>query len=273
VSGAPDLDWLAATFGLAGRTAVVTGGTRGIGRMIAEGLLRAGASVLICARSETDCASAAAELSAYGEVEAVSADLSSEQGCADLAARVASTHPQVDVLVNNAGAAWGAPIEEYPEAGWDKVMDLNVKATFMLTRHLLPQLTAAGSAAAPARVVNIGSIDGLVVPGVPNFAYSASKAAVHHLTRVLARELAPRHVLVNAIAPGPFESKMTQWLLGEHGEDVAASSPLRRIGRASDMAAAAVYLAGSGSGYVTGAVLPVDGGIATTMTTSWTSGD
>lgn len=265
-----DAAWLADTFGLAGRTAVVTGGTRGIGAMIAEGLLRAGASVILCARSATDCAAAVDRLSDLGPVTAHPADLSTAQGCEDFAGIVSAEHDRVDVLVNNAGAAWGAPIEQYPEAGWDKVMDLNVKAVFMLTRYFLPLLEAGATAEDPGRVINIGSIDGLVVPSVPNYAYSASKAAVHHLTRVLARDLAARRVLVNAIAPGPFESKMTAWLLENHEERVAASSPLQRIGRPLDMAAAAVYLAGRGSGYVTGAVLPVDGGIATTVTSQWT---
>lgn len=267
---AVDTAWLVETFGLVGKTAVVTGGTRGIGAMIAEGLLRAGASVVLCARSAEDCAAAAERMAVWGSVVAHPADLSTAQGCEDFAGLVSTTHGRVDVLVNNAGAAWGAPIEQYPESGWDKVMDLNVKATFMLTRHLLPLLEAGATRDEPSRVINIGSIDGLVVPSVPNYAYSASKAAVHHLTRVLARDLATRHVLVNAIAPGPFESKMTAWLLENHEERVASSSPLQRIGRPLDMAAAAVYLAGLGSGYVTGAVLPVDGGIATTATSQWT---
>ncbi len=257
--------WLEDTFGLGGRTAVVTGGTRGIGYMIAEGLLRAGADVVICARDAEACARAQESLAAFGKVTAFPANLSTEAGCADLAGLVAAAGPKLDVLVNNAGAAWGGPIEDYPEAGWDKVMDLNVKAVFMLTKHLLPQLQAAASAERSARVINTGSVDGLVVPGAPNFAYSASKAAVHHLTRVLAKTLADRHILVNAIAPGPFESKMMQFMLENFQEQIEKGVAVGRIGRPLDMAAAAVYLASAASEYVTGAVLPVDGGLSTTV--------
>jgi NAD(P)-dependent dehydrogenase (short-subunit alcohol dehydrogenase family) len=264
-----DQAWLATTFGLAGRTAVVTGGSRGIGYMIAEGLVHAGASVVICSRSEAECADAVERLSRLGSASGHVADLSSAGGCETFADLLASRHDGIDILVNNAGAAWGAPIAEYPESGWDKVMALNVKAPFMLTRSLLPQLEAGATQASPSRVLNIGSIDGLVVPATQNFAYSASKAAVHHLTRVLARELARRHVLVNAIAPGPFESKMTARLIEENAERIEASSPLGRMGRPDDVAATAVFLCGRGSGYITGAVVPVDGGIATTVSSDW----
>ena len=160
---------------------------------------------------------------------------------------------------------WGAPIEEFPATAWDKVVDLNLKSPFFLTRALLPLLEAAGSHEDPARVINIGSIDGLRVPLLPTYPYSASKAGLHHLTRVLARELGPRHVTVNAVAPGPFESKMMAATLKASGDAIAEAAPLRRIGRPDDMAGVAVYLSSRAGAYVTGAVIPVDGGIATTV--------
>ena len=167
------------------------------------------------------------------------------------------------MLVNNAGANWGAPLTEYPESGWDKVMALNVKAVFDLTRLLLPQLQNGSHPGDPARVINVGSIDGLQVPLLETYAYSTSKAAVHHLTRVLARKLAPQ-ITVNAIAPGPFESKMMAATLKNFGDAIRKGCPMGRIGEASDMAGVAIYLASKAGAYVTGAVIPVDGGISTT---------
>ncbi len=169
------------------------------------------------------------------------------------------------MLVNNAGATWGAPLAEFPAAAWDKVVDLNLKAPFFLTRAFLPLLEAAGTHDDPARVINVGSIDGLHVPALPTYSYSASKAGLHHLTRVLARELGPRQITVNAVAPGPFESKMMAATLRAFGDEIAARAPLRRIGRPDDMAGVAVYLASRAGAYVTGAVIPVDGGLATTV--------
>lgn len=249
-------------FDLTGKKALVTGGTRGIGLMIARGLLDAGASVTISSRDAQACESARAELAAYGDVAAVPADLSTEAGCLRLAAAVEGP---LHVLVNNAGATWGAPLMEFPEAAWDKVLDLNLKSPFFLTRALLSQLDLAASDDDPARVINIGSIDGLRVPALSTYSYSASKAALHMLTKVLAKELGPRRITVNAIAPGPFESKMMAATLAAFGADIAASSPLGRIGRPDDMAGAAVFLASRAGSYVTGAILPVDGGIATTV--------
>jgi NAD(P)-dependent dehydrogenase (short-subunit alcohol dehydrogenase family) len=251
-------------FGLSGRTAVVTGGSRGIGLMIARGLLQAGARVYISSRKADACASAVAELGEYGTVYAFPADLSTEAECLRLAAEVGQREQSLNVLVNNAGATWGAPLAEFPAAAWDKVVDLNLKAPFFLTRAFLPLLEAAGTRDDPARVINIGSIDGLRVPPFPTYAYSASKAGLHHLTRVLARELGPRHITVNAVAPGPFESKMMAATLEAFGDQIAAAAPLGRIGRPDDMAGVAVYLAAPAAAYVTGAVIPVDGGIATT---------
>jgi NAD(P)-dependent dehydrogenase (short-subunit alcohol dehydrogenase family) len=243
----------------------VTGGTRGIGLMIARGLLQAGARVYISSRKPEACAAAEQELAQHGPVHAIPADLSTEQECLRLAAEVGQREPSVHVLVNNAGATWGAPLEEFPAAAWDKVTDLNLKAPFYLTRAFLPLLEADGTHDDPARVINIGSIDGLRVSPMPTYAYSATKAGLHHLTRVLARELGPRHITVNAIAPGPFESKMMAATLEAFGDEIAQAAPLRRIGRPDDMAGVAIYLSSRAGAYVTGAVIPVDGGIGTTV--------
>jgi NAD(P)-dependent dehydrogenase (short-subunit alcohol dehydrogenase family) len=249
-------------FSIAGRVALVTGGSRGIGLMIAEGYVDAGAEVIISSRKAEVCDAVAAELAQRGSCASMPADLSTEAGCRSLADQVAARHERLDILVNNAGATWGAPLEEYDEAAWNRVLDLNVKGVFHVTKFLLPLLRAASSDDLPASVVNIGSIDGLHVPGLETYAYSASKAAVHHLTRHLARRLAPA-VTVNAIAPGPFESKMMAATLDAFGDQIAASAPMKRIGRPADVAGAAIYLASPAASYVTGTVLPVDGGIAT----------
>src|ERR1017187_9295357 len=253
-------------FDLTGKTAVVTGGTRGIGLMIARGLLQAGArQIYISSRRADGCADAERELSQYGQVKAIQADLSTEAECQRLAREIGDRESHVHVLVNNAGATWGAPLEEFPAAAWDKVLDLNLKSPFFLVRAFLPLLEAAGTREDPARVINIGSIDGLRVSSMPTYAYSASKAGPHHLTRVLAKELGPRQITVNAVAPGPFESKMMAATLAAHGDAIAAAAPLGRIGRPDDMAGVAVYLASRAAAYVTGAVIPVDGGLGTTV--------
>jgi NAD(P)-dependent dehydrogenase (short-subunit alcohol dehydrogenase family) len=250
-------------FDIAGKTALVTGGSRGIGLMIAEGFVDAGVKVYISSRKADVVADVAAELSKKGTCIGIPADLASESECRRLADEVAAREDSLDILVNNAGATWGAPLEDFDEAAFERVLALNVKGVFHLTKFLVPLLRQAGTVEEPARVINIGSIDGIQVPALETYSYSASKAAVHHLTRHLAKKLAPT-ITVNAIAPGPFESKMMAATLEAFGEQIAASAPLRRIGRPDDMAGAAIYLSSRAGAYLTGAVIPVDGGIATT---------
>ena len=251
-------------FDLSGKRALVTGGTRGIGMMIARGLLQAGVRVVISSRSAEACAQAQEQLSPFGEVRAIPADLSRHDECRRLSDLVTADAERLDILVNNAGAMWDEPLETFPDAAWDTVVDLNLKSPFWLVQALLPALRRAGTADDPARIINIGSIAAIHIPHRPNYSYSSSKAALHQLTRVLARELGPQHVTVNAVAPGPFPSSMMAATLDEFGEAIAASAPLRRIGRDDDMAGVAVFLAGRAGAYLTGAVIPVDGGIATT---------
>ena len=253
---------MADLFSVAGKTTLVTGGSRGIGRMIAAGLVEAGAKVYVSSRKKDVCDATAAELSAVGECVSLPADLSTEAGCQNLAREVADREDRLHVLVNNAGNTWGAPFDQFDDAAWDRVLSLNVKGVFHTTKFLTPVLRAASTPEDPARVINIGSIDGLRVPTLETYSYSASKAAVHMLTRTMARKLAP-DITVNAIAPGPFESKMMAATLEAFGQEIAASAPLRRIGRPDDMAGAAIFLASRAGAYLTGAVIPVDGGIST----------
>lgn len=249
-------------FSLAGRTALVTGGTRGIGRMIAQGLLEAGARVYICARDGAACEQTAAELSAYGECHGLQANLASEEGARALAAELAQRLDGLDILVNNAGTTWGAPLESYPASGWEKVMQLNVTAVFSCIQQLLPLLRKAGSAASPARVINIGSVAGLSSLGEQAYAYGPSKAALHQLSRMLARELVSEHINVNVIAPGRFPSKMTRHIANDPqalAED-NAHIPMKRWGREEEMAALAISLASAAGAYMTGNIIPIDGG-------------
>lgn len=249
-------------FSIDGKTALVTGGSRGIGKMIATGFVEAGAKVYIAARKHAASEETAAELSKIGECIALAADLSTEEGCRGLADEIAGREEKLDILVNNAGATWAVPIEEFGDAAWDRALDVNVKGVFHMTRFLMGRLRAAATPEDPARVINIGSIDGLRVPRMDTYSYSASKAAVHMLTRHLAAKLAP-DVTVNAIAPGPFESKMMAETLRSFGDQIVSSNPLRRIGRPDDMAGTAIFLASRAGSYLTGAVIPVDGGIST----------
>jgi NAD(P)-dependent dehydrogenase (short-subunit alcohol dehydrogenase family) len=249
-------------FSIAGKTALVTGGSRGIGKMIATGYVRAGAKVYVSSRKADACDEVAAELSELGDCVALPADLSTEPGCRALAAALAEREPMLHILVNNAGNTWGAPFEEFDDAAWDRVLALNVKGVFHTTKFMTPLLRVASEPEDPARVINIGSIDGIVVSVLETYSYSASKAAVHQLTRNLAKRLAPS-ITVNAIAPGPFESKMMAATLDAFGEQIAANAPLKRIGRPDDMAGAAIFLASRAGAYLTGALIPVDGGMST----------
>lgn len=250
-------------FSIEGKTALVTGGSQGIGLMIARGYVEAGAKVYISSRKKDVCDQVAAELSARGTCISVPANLSSEAGAKALAQEIARHESALHILVNNAGANWGAPLAEYPDSAWDKVLALNLKAPFFLTRELLGLLEKGARPGDPARVINIGSIDGLHVPRLETYAYSASKAAVHHVTRVLARALAPQGITVNAVAPGPFQSKMMAETLERFRDVILVSCPLGRIGEPDDMAGVAIYLASRAGAYLTGAVIPVDGGIST----------
>ncbi|MCH8007470.1 MAG: SDR family oxidoreductase [Chloroflexi bacterium] len=250
-------------FSIEGKVALVTGGSRGIGLMIARGFVEAGAKTYISSRKANVCDEVAAELSKAGTCVSLPADLSTEAGARALADAIAEKEERLHILVNNAGANWGAPLAEYPEAGWDKVMNLNVRAVFHLTRFLVPQLERAASDDDPARVINTGSIDGIQAPALETYAYSSSKAAVHQLTRTLAHRLAGQRITVNAIAPGPFESQMMAATLEQFGDQIRASCPLGRIGRPDDMAGAAIFLASRAGAYLTGTVIPVDGGIST----------
>jgi NAD(P)-dependent dehydrogenase (short-subunit alcohol dehydrogenase family) len=250
-------------FDVEGKVVLVTGGSRGIGEMIARGFVDAGAKVYISSRKAEVGDALAKELSELGSCTSLPADLSTEVECQRLANEISAREDHLDVLVNNAGAVWGAPFEEYDEKAWERVLSLNVKGVFHVTKFMRPLLDAKGTAQSPSRVINIGSIDGLRVPAMDTFAYSASKAAVHQLTRHLAKTLAPK-ITVNAIAPGPFPSKMMAATLDAFGDEIAKAAPMKRIGQASDMAGAAIFLASPAASYITGVVLPVDGGIATT---------
>jgi NAD(P)-dependent dehydrogenase (short-subunit alcohol dehydrogenase family) len=252
-------------FSVAGKVAVVTGGSRGIGAMIATGLVRAGCRVYITARKKDACDAKAAELSALGECISLPLDLAAPGGADDFVRVVSEREERLHILVNNAGATWGAPLAEYPLEAFDKMWSINVKALFALTVQSLPLLRAAAEAEDPARVINIGSIDGLGVPAMETYAYSTTKAGVHMLTRHLASRLAAESITVNAIAPGPFDSKMMAFALDDPQTRaaIAGNVPLGRIGEPDDMAGTVIFLASRAGRYLTGAVIPVDGGLST----------
>ena len=251
-------------FSVKGKIALVTGGSRGLGEMIARAYVENGVKVYITARKADACMALAEELSKHGECIAIPADLSRMEEIERLSAEMHKREKRLDILVNNAGASWGAQFHEFPENGWDKVMDLNVKSVFFLTQKLLDLLQAAGSEKAYSRVINIGSIEGIRTTHLEAYSYAASKAGVNHLTRIMAKFLAPKHIAVNAIAPGYFPSKMTD-AIDEHGaRQVVEDAPMKRMGAPEDMAGIALYLASRASSFVCGAVIPVDGGLATT---------
>jgi len=247
-------------FAVTNKVAVVTGGSRGIGKMISQGFVENGIRTYITARKAKACDETAKELSELGECISLPADLSTSEGRKQFVDEIKQREPSLDILVNNAGTAWGAAFDEYPEAGYDKVMNINLKAVFMLTRDLLPLLRKDSSTENPSRVINVGSIDGLRVSSTDNFAYGASKAAVHFLTKNLALRLAPQGVTVNAIAPGAFESQMMAYMLDNFKDKIESENPLGRIGRPADMAGLALYLASNASKYMTGQVIAIDGG-------------
>ena len=248
-------------FDVKGKVALVTGGSRGIGLMITRGFVDNGVKCYVSSRKAEACDAVAAELSQIGECVSLPMDLSTVEGCQALAEQIGEQESKVDILVNNAGASWGAPIDEFPEKGWDKVMDINLKGPFFLTQKLLGLLRAAASEESPARVINIASIDGYKNNSIETYSYAASKAGMMMLTRHMARNLAKDNILVNAIAPGPFESQMMEWTLENFGDQIRASNPRRRIGVAEDMAGAAIFLSSKASDYIVGETIKVDGGI------------
>ena len=248
-------------FSLEGRVALVTGGSRGIGRMIAEGFLMQGAKVYISSRKADKCDEAAKALSAGGTCISLPQDVSTSEGCKALAARLTALEPKLDILVNNAGAAWGAPFEDFPESGWDKVLNLNLKSPFFLTQALHGALAAAATPEKPSKVINIASIDGIRLNPQETYSYHASKAGLIYLTRRLAARLIADNIVVSAIAPGAFASEMNRDAR-DHGEAIARRIPSRRIGEDEDMAAAAIYLAARAGDYVVGETIAVDGGVA-----------
>ena len=247
-------------FNLNGKIALVTGGSRGIGAMIAEGFVRNGVKTYISSRKSDPCNKKAKELSKYGECISIPADLTDMNEMDKLVTKIKDKETKLNILVNNAGAAWGASFDDFPEIGWDKVMDTNVKSVFFLTQKLVDILETSASTSDPSRIINIGSIDGLGIPRAETYSYPASKAAVHQLTKVLANRLANRNINVNAIAPGPFESNMMAHTLEEHGEQIKSSVPRGRIGVPEDMAGASIFLSSKASSYITGSIIPVDGG-------------
>ena len=253
-------------FSIKGKVALVTGGSRGIGEMIACGFLQYGARVYISSRSVEACEATTRNLSKHGECFAIPKDLSSVAACEELAEEIGKLEGRLDILVNNAGAAWGAPIDEYPENGWDKVVDLNLKTPFFLTQKCLPLLRKAGSREDPARIINIGSVNGLTIPKNRQiYAYTSSKAAITHLTKHLAKHLAGDCITVNCIAPGPFETKMMAGTLEQEKDSLLSDNPMNRLGTLEDIAGAAIFLSSRAGAYVVGGCITVDGGSSTTV--------
>lgn len=251
-------------FSIQGKIALVTGGTSGIGYMIAQGLVKHGAKVYVASRKADACDKTAQELSAFGTCIGIPADLSTEAGCIGLAEELKQREGKLNILVNNAGVTWGAPFDQYPGEAWDKIQNLNVKSAFMMTQKCAPLLQEAGTAADPSRVINITSVAGQTYSSMAAYAYGPSKAALNHLTKILAAELAERHITVNAIAPGVFPSKMTSFIMKHEAvaKQQAEQVPLKRLGEPRDMEGLAVFLASPAAAYITGNVIALDGGTA-----------
>lgn len=265
------MTYLTDLFGVSGKTALVTGGATGIGRMIAEALVVAGATVMIASRKGADCERTAHEINALdapGLAIGFEGNVATDTGIDRLVSEVANRCDHLHILVNNAGATWGEPFETFPHAAWEKVMSVNVAGLFTLTRNLVPMLEAAASDDDPARIINLGSIMGTKPIADMAFSYAASKAAVHHLTEIFANDLAAKRITCNAFAPGPFRSRMTAFATSNEAKaaKMAEAIPLGRLGRPSDIAAATLYICGKGGAYVTGAILPIDGGMKSEAT-------
>eukprot|EP01117_Protostelium_nocturnum_P005715 TRINITY_DN2063_c0_g1_i4.p1 TRINITY_DN2063_c0_g1~~TRINITY_DN2063_c0_g1_i4.p1 ORF type:complete len:305 (+),score=66.80 TRINITY_DN2063_c0_g1_i4:93-917(+) len=242
---------------------LVSGGGRGIGLMIAQGFVENGAKVIVSSRDEKACKHVSEELTKRGpgSCSYIVGDLSKDEDCKRVAEELSKNVSHLNVLVNNSGANWGEEYEKYPSSAFDKVLALNVKSVFLLTRYLTPLLEKGASDGSTSSVINIGSVDGIRIPGLETYAYSASKAAVHHLTRVMSSKLAVKNIRVNAIAAGPFETKMMAHTLDQFRDALIASVPLGRIGNAQDVAALSIFLASKGASFLTGAIIPLDGGI------------
>ena len=247
-------------FDVNNKVALVTGGSRGIGAMIAEGFVKNGVKTYISSRKSDACDQKSEELSEFGQCISLPADLTDMKQMDKLVAQIKEREKNLNILVNNAGAAWGASFDDFPENGWDKVMDTNVKSIFFLSQKLIGILETSGTNSDPSRIINIGSIDGIGIPRAETYSYPASKAALHQLTRVLANRLSNRNINVNAIAPGPFQSNMMASTLKDHGDQIKESVPRNRIGLPEDMAGATIFLSSKASAYITGAIIPVDGG-------------
>ncbi|MHA1127536.1 MAG: SDR family NAD(P)-dependent oxidoreductase [Alphaproteobacteria bacterium] len=261
------MDYLGTIFGVSGKTALVTGGATGIGRMIAEALVHGGARVFIASRKGEVCEAVAAELNALdasGSAEGFAGDVGSEGAINALVAKVQARTDRLDILVNNAGITWGQPFGDFSHAAWEKVFNVNVAGMFTLTRNLTPLLVASATTDDPARIINIGSVMGIIPLAEGAYSYAVSKGAVHHLTKILAAELAAKNITVNAFAPGPFPSKMTAFAIGsdEGQAKVGANVPLGRVGSPEDIAGATLFICGRGGAYTSGAIIPLDGGMS-----------
>jgi NAD(P)-dependent dehydrogenase (short-subunit alcohol dehydrogenase family) len=251
-------------FDITGKVVLITGGANGMGRMLAEGMLRAGAKVYITSRKADECQAAAKEMSAIGSCVAIPASLDSPEALAELAANFSEQEDTLNVLINNAGRTWGAPLESFPAKAWAPVMGVNVQAPFTLVQELLPQLKRAASKDNPARVINIGSVGGKVVEPLKAYSYAASKAAIHHLSRVMAADLADQNITVNAVLPGYFPTKMTAHIRAEEEEirELVGRVPLARLGSPEDIVGMCIFLSSRAGAYVTGTEMVVDGGMS-----------